>query len=226
MTSSCLSLVRNLDFGVQKTMELASVVQEVSDKVANIINSTSSLYSSAYVDWLAGFVNDTKKYFFLSDYAEIIDDLGYITEGEKVIEATRTVATSITTNKDINISTKKRWLSNISRQLYKFFGKVLWSIIVPILLVPALSVLEKEITPYIAQHEFAVLQKENPTCELRMIIHSTPLYTGKKMKNIETVLDQYEVVEVIDNQYGEKLKVRILGTDIEGWVYKKYTQRA
>lgn len=46
------------------------------------------------------------------------------------------------------------------------------------------------------------------------------------MKNIETVLDQYEVVEVIDNQYGEKLKVRILGTDIEGWVYKKYTQRA
>lgn len=58
-----------------------------------------------------------------------------------------------------------------------------------------------------------------------MINRSTPLYKGKKMKSQLTILSEYEIVIVLDDSKGDRIKVQVYNTDYIGWIYKKYTIR-
>lgn len=183
----------------------------IQDVVANLVNSFG-----AYRHWL----DDT--IFTALPNTEIIDE----EFTEKVVQDTVSVVENVSTEESLSNLEKRNYLS----KLWRFLKKLkLFPLIFAFIFNHAFDKVadytyDNYIQPAIYEREFEELKEENVGLNLRMIKRNTPLYRGKKMKSILTILEEYEIVIVLE-EYKEKVKVQIYGSDEIGWIYKKYSKK-
>ena len=146
-------------------------------------------------------------------------------ETETVINDSVVIVERVANEHSLTKLEKRNWLLSFFRFLNKFFASGLVAIILFLVSPIYNDIYNETIKPTYYYQEFRQLQQENIELQLRIIKRSTPLYKGKKMKSQLTILNEYEIVVVLDDSYGDRIKVQVYNTDYVGWIYKKYSSQ-
>lgn len=144
---------------------------------------------------------------------------------ETVINDSVVIAERVANEHSLTKLEKRNWLVSFLRFLKKYCLPNLLSVILFLVAPFYTDIYNETIKPAYYYREFSQIQQENANLQLRIINRSTPLYKGKKMRRQLTTLSEYEIVVVLDDSYGDIIKVQVYNTDYIGWVYKKYTSR-
>ena len=164
------------------------------------------------------------------DISKTLNDLSEKTElddndYEKINDLSN-YAVKITHSNNFPSYIRKTILLNFLQKLWKFIGKPQVAVLITIILscyqifyVPQKNIIRETIK------EIIIIENEHKELNLRGIIsNGTKLYKKPNKKSFTVFfLDCGDIVEVLKTNK-KWIYIRIFNTDIEGWVFKKYTK--
>jgi hypothetical protein len=196
------------------------VNNHIVPSLSNISYDVFDNFNFETIDHINAFINRTIDE--ISEKSEYDDN-----DIEKITELSNfTLGMTITNNCPNSI--KKNILRNFLRNIWKLVGIPQFAVILTIVFFIITNILEKYESPKVIINqtikEIIIIENEYHELNLRGITNNTKLYNKPYTKSIIIYnLDCGDIIEVL-KQNKKWVYIRLYKTDIEGWVFKKYTK--